>query len=166
MQVQIHYYRPGQGTTIWVEDLVSDDGVRLRTQADLPPDIRQSLSQELWDWGVVPQPNVVHTIEKFYFYSEPFDLLEFHYADGLLAGYYSDVALPLTRVDGAYHMTDLFLDTWLEPGGRVHELDWPEFEAAIRDGLLSEAQQTFARAGMARLLAEIKAGTYPSRYMQ
>lgn len=165
MQVQIHYHRPLEGTTIYTEDFVSDDGRRLQTFVDLPEVHRRSISTELWAMGVLPRPQVVATIRKFYFYTEPFDVLEFRYETGELAGYYSDVALPLTRPNGEYHITDLFLDIWVFPDGAVRELDWDEFEAACRAGALSPELQTHARETMLRLLAEIKAGTYPLEYI-
>src|SRR3989338_10681616 len=82
MQVQIHYHRSLEGTTIYTEDFVSDDGRRLRTFVDLPEHHRRSISEQLWGVGVLPRPQVVATIRKFYFYTEPFDVLEFRYEDG------------------------------------------------------------------------------------
>jgi hypothetical protein len=132
---------------------------------DLPAEQRRQISEQLWGMGVLPRPQVVAAIRKFYFYQEPFDVLAFYDTSGRLAGYYSDVGLPLTRSNGEYHMTDLFLDLWLAPDGTVYELDWDEFEAAGAAGALTLELQQHARAALARLLAEIKAGVYPARYI-
>jgi predicted RNA-binding protein associated with RNAse of E/G family len=164
-QVQIHYHRIVEGTTIYTEELVADDGRRLQTFVDMPEERRRLISEQLWGMGVLPRPQVVAAIRKYYFYNEPFDVLAFYDTAGRLAGYYSDVGLPLTRSNGEYHMTDLFLDLWLTPGGAVHELDWDEFEAACAAGALTPELQAHARATLARLLAEIKAGVYPARYI-
>jgi len=164
-QVHIHYHRILEGTTIYIEDLAADDGRCLQTFVDLPQHHRHSISAELWALGVLPPPQMVATIRKFYFYHEPFDVLAFYDTEGRLTGYYSDVALPLTRPNGEYHITDLFLDLWLTAEGAVHALDWDEFEAACAAGVLSPDLQDLARQTLQRLLAEINAGVYPSRYI-
>ena len=98
MQVQIHYHRLLEGTTIYTEELVADDGRCLQTFVDLPEERRRRISQQLWGMGVLPRPQVVASIRKFYFYGEPFDIMAFHDTVDRLAGYYSDVGLPLTRM--------------------------------------------------------------------
>jgi hypothetical protein len=166
-QVAIHYRRLDQrGTTLYTETLVSDDGVRLQTFTAIPDEYRTAISQGLWGLGLLPRTQTFGSVRKHYFYAEPFDVLEFFDTAGRLAGYYSDITLPLTRVDGEYFITDLFLDVWITPQGAAHELDWEEFEEAARRGVLSAEQQAHARQAMRRLRAEIAAGAFPFQYIR
>src|SRR5690606_6462237 len=103
----------------------------------------------------------VSAIRSHYFYHEYFDIIEWLGPDGAVAGYYSDIATPLRRVNGEYFVTDLFLDLWLVPGRPAVELDEDEFEAAIAAGLLTSEWQTQARRAFARLVDEARSGVYP-----
>ena len=64
-----------------------------------------------------------------------------------------------------YHLTDLFLDLWITPGPVVRELDWDEFEAATREGLLTLEWQSLARQTIARLKEEVDRGIFPGAYI-
>ena len=166
MDVAIHYHRLSQrGLTVYVEDFVADDGVRLVTYKTLPDAIRASLSAVFWEQGLTQPPRQVGAVRKHYFYNEPFTVLEFYDPEGALIGYYSDIATPLTRINDEYHITDLFLDWWMPPGAPAQELDWPEFDEAIQTGALSPAQAAYARAAMARVREEIRAGVFPHQYL-
>lgn len=166
MLATIHYTRPGKGLTLYTEGLVSDDGHCLHTYTVLPDEIRQNLSLVLRRDGLIAPSQTIASIRKRYFYAEPFNLLEFRDTEERLAGYYSDIATLLVKQDGAYHLTDLFLDIWLAPDGTLHELDWDEFEEAIEQGVLTPEQQALAREAMARLVAEIASGRYPAHYLK
>lgn len=161
----IHYQRPGKPLTVYTEDLVSDNGLRLRTFKTLPPEISERLSLAMQKDGLIESQNRVLTIAKVYFYNENFNLLEFRALNGDLLGYYSDIGTPITRTPDGYTMTDWFLDLWLAPDGTVLELDWDEFEAARAAGLLTESEAAIARATLERLKTEIGAGLYPSQYL-
>jgi predicted RNA-binding protein associated with RNAse of E/G family len=63
-------------------------------------------------------------------------------------------------------MTDLYLDIWLYPDGRLLELDWDEFEEAIQKQVISSAQAALARSAMQRLVEEVEQGIYPAKYFQ
>lgn len=163
----VHYHRlDGRGTAVYTEALISDDGVRLQTCAVIPEEYRISISRGMWELGLLPRAQTFGAIRKHYFYCEPFDVLEFFDTEGNFAGYYSDIVTPLTRVDGEYHLTDLFLDVWITPAGAAHELDWEEFAEAVRDGVLSEEQRAHALSALERLRAEIAAGRFPSQYIR
>jgi hypothetical protein len=163
----IHYRRlDGRGTSVYTETLLSDDGVRLQTHAVIPEQYRAPISRGLWELGLLPRTQTFGAIRKSYFYREPFDVLEFFDTAGGFAGYYSDIVTPLTRVDGEYHLTDLFLDVWITPAGAAHELDWDEFDEAVQGGVLSEAQRAHALSALERLRAEIAAGAFPSQYLR
>ena len=62
-------------------------------------------------------------------------------------------------------MTDLYLDIWLFPDGRLLELDWDEFEEAIEHQVITPVQADLAREAMKRLVDEVKEGIYPNRYL-
>jgi predicted RNA-binding protein associated with RNAse of E/G family len=165
MQVRINYTRPGKGTTVYIEDLVADDGRRLTTYKALPPDISQQLTEVLLAQAMIRPDQTVAAIRKHYFYAEYFDLLEFIGPAGEVLGYYSDIATPLHREDGAFYVTDLFLDVWLAPGQPLLMLDEDEFAAAAAAGLMTGEEQAYARQAFERLRAEAAAGTYPAIYL-
>lgn len=167
MNVTIHYQRldPERGLARYTEALLADDGVQLVTRAVIPPERRAEVSAGLWRLGLLPAAQTLTTILKQYFYAENFDLLRFYDQHGALAGIYSDIATPLTRAGGAYHLTDLYLDVWVTPAGEFHELDWDEFEAAQAAGRLSPQLAETARQTLARLRAEFQAGRYPAAYL-
>ncbi len=164
-QVKIHFLRPGQPEVVYTEGLVGDDGRRLRTCSVVPAEFRLGWSERWRRQGLLEQGRTIHTVRKYHFYQETFDILEFRDEDGGLLGYYSDIVTPLRRVGREYYLTDLFLDLWLAPDGAVRELDWDEFEAAANAGLISPEQQQTARRTLDRLKQEIAAGHFPGVYI-
>ena len=164
--VRIEYIRPGKGITYYEENLVSQDDVCLRTFKTLPPDIAEHLSSALRKQNLILPNQQVLTIGKTYFFAEPFNLLEFRGLNGELLGYYSDIGEPTIQLGkGNFQMTDLYLDIWLFPDGRLLELDWDEFEEAIEHQVITPVQADLAREAMKRLVDEVKEGIYPNRYL-
>jgi predicted RNA-binding protein associated with RNAse of E/G family len=164
--VHIKYIRPGKETNYFEEDLVAQDDTRLRTFKSLPPDIVERLSRALQTQNLIAHNQQVLTIGKTYFFTEPFNLLEFRDTNGDLLGYYSDIGEPLVRLGpDTYQMIDLFLDIWLFPNGRLLELDWDEFEDAIEHQVITPAQANLAREAIKRLVLEVGQGTYPNKYL-
>jgi hypothetical protein len=164
-KVSIHYHRLGKPVAIYVEGFVEDDGRRLRTFSVVP----QAISREwslLWRRnGMIPPEKRIGFIRKYLFYDECFTIMEVRdTGDGLL-GYYCDMATPMKKMDGEYHLTDLFLDLWITPGPVVRELDWDEFEAAVREGLLTPEWQSLARQTIARLKEDVGRGIFPGVYV-
>jgi predicted RNA-binding protein associated with RNAse of E/G family len=83
-----------------------------------------------------------------------------------LLGYYSDIGEPTLKTGpGQFQMTDLYLDIWLYPDGRLVELDWDEFKEALYKQVITTAQADLARATMERLVSEGLQGIYPNRYL-
>lgn len=163
-EIRIKYIRPGKDTAIFVEQLVSLDSVRLKTFKTLPPEIIVSLSQTLVAEGMIASHQKAVSIAKTYFFNEYFDLLEFYDQHGDLLGYYSDIGTPLATAEDGYTMTDWFLDLWLDPHGRLLELDVDEFEEAVARKLLSRLERDQARRTFDRLIEEVKQGVYPRAY--
>lgn len=164
--VRIEYIRPGKYMHIYEEDFLLQDESCLRTHKVLPEDVSVALGNALVSQGLVEAGERVGIIDKTYFFREPFNLLEFRRADGSLLGYYSDIGEPVIQLtEGLFQMTDLFLDVWLSPDGRLLELDWDEFEEAIKGQVISPAQADLAREAMRRIVDEIARGIYPFRYI-
>lgn len=163
--VRIKYIRPGKDVTYYEEDFLAREENCVRTFKTLPDDISKGLSQALASQKLIGLDRRVGTIAKAYFFDEPFNLLEFRETDGSLLGYYSDIGEPAVQLSPTeFQMTDLFLDIWLFPDGRLLELDWDEFEEAIQKNLITAEQADLARETMRRLVEEEGSGIYPSKY--
>jgi predicted RNA-binding protein associated with RNAse of E/G family len=164
--VRIEYIRPGKDVTVYKEDFLLQDSSCLRTYKTLPEDISIRLSKALLSQGLIEADQRVGIIAKAYFFREPFNLLEFRRADGNLLGYYSDIGEPAVQLsDDRFQMTDLFLDVWLFPDGRLLELDWDEFEDAVNGQVITPAQAELAREAMRRIVDETARGIYPFAYI-
>lgn len=164
--VRIEYIRPGKYTHVYEEDFLSLDESCLRTHKVLPKDVSVALGHALFSQGLVAADERVGIIDKTYPFEEPFNLLEFRRADGSLLGYYSDIGEPVVQLtEDRFQMTDLFLDVWLFPDGRLLELDWDEFEEAVQGQVISPAQADLAREAMRRIVDESARGVYPFRYI-
>jgi len=163
---RIEYIRPGKETTYYDEDLVTQNEICLRTFKTLPKDIVENLSRALQKQNLIAADQSVATITKTYFFDKPFNLLEFRNPEGVLLGYYSDIGEPLIQLaEGNFQMTDLFLDIWLFPDGRLLELDWDEFDDAVQRQIITPAQADLARTAMKKLVEEAKHGAYPHQYL-
>jgi Protein of unknown function (DUF402) len=167
MQIQIHYTRlHGKPLTIHTEDLISDNGLRLKTHFVVPNEYRQPFSEGWWQTGQITPGRYIATIIKYYFYNEWFDILELRDDDNELLGYYSDISTPLTKTgDGLYALTDLALDLWLGADGVVKELDWDEFEEICQHNLITLHRQTQAKQTLSRLVSEAAQNIYPTQYI-
>ncbi len=163
--VRIRYIRPGKEVTYYEEDFFAKDKTCLRTFKKLSDDISMQLSKALVDQNLIQPAQRVGTIEKLYFFKEPFNLLIFREMDGTLLGHYSDIGEPAIQLSPTeFQMTDLFLDIWLFPDGRLLELDWDEFKEAIQKQLITSEQVQLARNAMQRLVDETAQGVYPLEY--
>lgn len=83
--------------------------------------------------------------------------------DNQLNGYYCDICTPITRRADGYALTDFFLDLWIYPDGRYVLLDEDEFAAAVTRGILTNEQRVTVQNELARLVAEVEAGVFPSK---
>ena len=162
--IQIEYIRPGKGTSLFVEDLLSIDADGISTYKVLPPEVVLSLARSLAADALIAPDQKACAIAKTYFFEEYFNLLEFYDENGALLGYYSDIGTPLVKTETGYTMTDWFLDLWLHPDGCLIELDVDEFEQAALSGLLTGPEIEIARRTFARLIAEVPKGIYPHAY--
>jgi predicted RNA-binding protein associated with RNAse of E/G family len=164
--VTIHHIRPGKRTEIFTEGFVSEDQHGLATLSILSDEDSKSMSERLRSHGFIEAGDIVHSVAKYYSYSEYFNLLVFGGPNGEAIGYYSDMAMPLRKVDDGYEIVDLFLDIWLKPNGTLLELDLDEFQEAITRELITKEQQEFALTAFERLKNETRQGMYPQNYIR
>lgn len=108
--VRIEYIRPGKDVTYYEEDFFAQDENCLQTFKTLSVDISARLSNALLEQNLIqPDQHVGTTIEKLYFFNEPFNLLILREMDETLLGHYSDIGEPATQLSPTdFQMTDLF----------------------------------------------------------
>lgn len=94
------------------------------------------------------------------------DIGRFHTPAGELTGFYANILTPveiLPPSGGAdvWRTTDLFLDVFLTPEGRVHVLDEDELHGAVRRGWVDRPTARTARLEAARLARLARTGAWP-----
>jgi predicted RNA-binding protein associated with RNAse of E/G family len=164
-QVNIEYIRPGKDVTNYIEDLLFQNEQTIKTFKEFPSDIAERLTLSLQSNGFIPDHKRTTCITKVHFFQEHFNVLQFQDENHETIGYYSDIGTPLVRTANGYRMTDWFLDIWLSPDGKLFELDLDEFEEALSKNLLTDVEAQIARDTFARLIDEVKRGTYPYAYL-
>lgn len=91
-----------------------------------------------------------------------YDVGRFHTADGTFRGFYSDVIMPVERIEtSAWTMTDLFLDVWLDVDGGVHVLDADELEEAVAKRWIDESLARRAEEEAAAIVERARRGEWP-----
>ena len=141
IQVIINFSRPGKGITQYIEGLVDDNPVRLKTLTQISPDFSLKWCKENW-WlnGYIPHGRLISSVVKYLFYKEWFSVMELLDPQGEHLVYYVDDDTPISKSDGEYYLTDLFLDLWVAPDGTYIELDREEFEDSFQSGLITPDQ--------------------------
>lgn len=137
--VHIHYLRPPDRTEVFRQHLVLDRGeVKVTLAQDLafdpPIEIEGVVALETGSCAVwFTFPEAWHDIGLFYL------------ADGTFTGTYANILTPPSIEAGhVWRTTDLFLDVWVEPGGRLSVLDREQFDEAVAAYWIDE--DTAARA--------------------
>ena len=164
-QVTIHLARLGKPERSYSEGFVEDDGICLKTFSTVPEDVGRRLSENFQRQGLLLPGQVIHAVAKYHFYNEFFNILEYRDQNQRPLGYYCDIVTPLVRRGDDYFLTDLILDLWISPQGRVIELDQEEFEAAISTGLFPSDLERDVSLTTRRLKAEAAQGIFPARYV-
>jgi hypothetical protein len=141
MEVIINYSRPGKGIRRYIEGLVDDDPVRIKTCSHVSPEFSQKWCEEIW-WpnGRVPQGLLIGSVIKYLFYREWYSVMQLLDREEAHLGYYVNVNTLLRKSGGEYYLTDLFLDLWIAPSGKFIELDRDEFEEGYRSRLITYYQ--------------------------
>lgn len=164
--ITVEYIRPGKETSYYEEDVLIENDEYLKTFKRLPEEIAESLTQSLRENLLIAQDKSCACVTKVYFFHEHFDLLLFQDQHEGVLGYYSDIGTPLVKTHDGYRMIDWFLDIWLSADGTLFELDEDEFEDALNNNLLNNADGEIARSTFHRLINEVKAGIYPGDYLK
>jgi predicted RNA-binding protein associated with RNAse of E/G family len=162
--VTLHLARIGKPTRTFNDILIEDDGRRLKTYNSLPAERSKALTKAFQEGKLLQARQRIYSLAKFMFYAEHFSIMQLIGRTGEVVGVYTDITTPLRRVGQEYHLTDLCLDLWLTPDGKVSVLDEDEFEQAVEQGLIDSRLARTARLTLERLLGEAEAGIFPSRY--
>ena len=155
--VYIHYLRPPDRLTVFVQELIHDDGrvkVTLARDVDFDPPLRIR--------GEVALEQGADAV-WFTFPGAWHDIGRFHRADGTFTGTYANVITPCVfQPGGDWETTDLFLDVWIPAGGgEPILLDEEELAEAEGAGALSRARARRARDEGARILEAARAEAWP-----
>lgn len=161
MEATINFSRPGKGNTRYIEQLVDDDAVRLKTINILTQEFSQKWCEEVW-WknGAIRDGTLIGSVEKTLFYREWFSVMQLKGVKGEILGCYVDIDTPMQVVDGEYCLTDLFLDLWVCPEGIFIELDRDEFEHGYQLGLLTDYQYGKANQVIDQLMLAVSNGEF------
>lgn len=164
MEAIINITRPGKGVTRYVEGLVDENWVRLKTLTCVSPEFSQKWCEEIW-WqnGLIAPGFLIGSVAKFLFYKEWFSVMQLVGTKENHLGYYVDLDTPMQKVENEYFLTDLFLDLWIAPDGKFSELDRDEFELGFRNGLLSPFQYKQTNRVCESLKREITSGEFFQR---
>jgi hypothetical protein len=161
MELIIHFNRPGKGTSHYVEMLVDENLVRLKTRSVLSQEFSRTWCEEVW-WpqGMIPRGVLVGAVVKYLFFNEWFSVMELLGTQGEHLGYYIDIDTPMEKKNGEYYLIDLFLDLWIGVDGRLVKLDEEQFEGAFQAALMSSLQYTQARQVFEEVILEITSGEF------
>ena len=154
--VHIHYLRPPDREQVYTQYLISEEeGVKITYAQDL------ELESPVRIAGAV----VLETGSDAIWFTFPgvwHDIGIFHRADGSFTGTYANILTPCVFEEGGvWRTTDLFLDLWLDPSGRLLTLDEDELENAEAQGWIDPDTAQRAREEVRTLTAQAAAGLWP-----
>ncbi len=154
-EVRIHYLRPPDREQVYVQRLVHDGAdvkVTLAEEIDVPAKrVRGELVME-------PGSDVVW----FTFPGAWHDIGRFYLSDHTFAGYYANILTPAVfKEGGEWATTDLFLDVWMSPDGRVTVLDEEQFLEAVQEGLIEPDVAERALQEVERIRKQARSGQWP-----
>ena len=154
--IDIHYLRPPDREQIFTQHLIWEDAevkITFSTDLSFEPPIRI-------DGDVVLETG--SEVVWFTFPGAWHDVGLFHRADGTFTGTYANILTPCAFEEGGtWRTTDLFLDVWRDPTGRVQILDEEELEEAEAQGWVTEEVAQRARAEALALKQQAEAGLWP-----
>ena len=154
--IDIHYLRPPDREQIFTQHLIWEDAevkITFSTDLSFEPPIRI-------DGDVVLETG--SEVVWFTFPGAWHDVGLFHRADGTFTGTYANILTPCAFEEGGtWRTTDLFLDVWRDPTGRVQILDEKELEEAEARGWVTEEVARRARAEALALKQQAEAGLWP-----
>ena len=154
--IRINYLRPPDRREIFIQRLILDNAdVKITLAENVPfdPPIRihgkialEAGSDAVW----FTFPNKWHDIGRF------------HLADGRFTGIYANILTPpVIHPDGNWETTDLFLDVWINPEGKLSVLDADQLVQAEEEGWVSKAEGDRAREEVDWISTEFDQGRWP-----
>jgi predicted RNA-binding protein associated with RNAse of E/G family len=154
--VHIHYLRPPDRREIFTQRLLLDArDVKVTFAENVPfdPPIRidgkvalEAGSDAVW----FTFPGLWHDIGRF------------HRADGTFTGIYANILTPpKIEPEGIWETTDLFLDVWVDPRGKMLILDEDQLPEAVARGWVTQAEAQRASAEVEWIKEEFAAGRWP-----
>ncbi len=154
--IEIHYLRPPDRGRIFTQHLIWEDAeVKITFSTDLTFDPPLRINDEV----------VLETGSQVIWFTFPgawHDIGLFHRADGTFTGTYANILTPCAFEEaGTWRTTDLFLDVWTDPAGRLQILDEDELEEAEKRGWVTEEVAQRARAEAQTLKQQAEAGFWP-----
>ena len=154
--VQIIYLRPPDRREIFVQRLLLDARevkITLAEAVPFDPPIRI-----LGDVALEAGSDVVW----FTFPCLWHDIGRFHRADDRFTGIYANILTPpVFHPDGTWETTDLFLDIWVDPLGKLSVLDADQLLEAEAEGWVSRDQAKRARQEVGWIEKEFEGGRWP-----
>ncbi len=154
--VHIHYLRPPDRAEVFRQQLVLDrDDVKVTLAQDLdfdpPIEIEGALALETGSSAV-----------WFTFPDRWHDIGLFHRADDTFTGTYANILTPPVIGDGhVWQTTDLFLDVWIEPSGRLRVLDRDQFDQAVAADWIDAETASRALSEVEAIVQEHGDGRWP-----
>ncbi|TFH65036.1 MAG: DUF402 domain-containing protein [Gemmatimonadales bacterium] len=154
--VRIHYLRPPDRKEIFTQRLLLDTPeVKITLAEAVPfyPPIRilgevalEAGSDAVW----FTFPGLWHDIGRF------------HRANDVFTGIYANILTPPVILPGGeWETTDLFLDVWVDPEGRLSVLDADQLQEAEAKAWVSRDQAKRAREEVDWIKKEFEAGRWP-----
>jgi predicted RNA-binding protein associated with RNAse of E/G family len=154
--VRIHYLRPPDRKEVFIQRLLLDT-----------PEVKITLAESVaFDPPITIEGRIALEAGSdavwFTFPGLWHDIGRFHLADDQFTGIYANILTPpVIHPDGVWETTDLFLDIWVDPEGRLTVLDEEQLETAEKNGWVSAAQASRARQEANRIEGEFRAGRWP-----
>jgi predicted RNA-binding protein associated with RNAse of E/G family len=154
--VHIHYLRPPDRREVFTQRLLLDArDVKVTFAENVPfdPPIRiggevalEAGSDAVW----FTFPGLWHDIGRF------------HRANGTFTGIYANILTPpAIEPDGIWETTDLFLDVWVDPRGKMLVLDEDQLAEAVARGWVTSEEARRAHAEVEWIREEFLAGRWP-----
>ena len=156
--VRIDYLRPPNRKEVFVQKLILD-----------APDVKVTLAENVpFDPPISILGKIALEVGSdavwFTFPDRWHDIGRFHRADDTFTGIYANILTPpILHPDGNWETTDLFLDIWIDPEGKLSVLDEEQLGDAEDAGWVTPDLAERAREETRWISEEYAAGRWPNR---